>query len=90
MLLIELPVVTAEGIGLRPSAELLDGGVRRLPTLVSEALGCDELMGKLNLLGWKLDGGGGSSKLGRCDAFGLRAVKLGAPIGSAPGIIDGG
>ena len=36
-------------------------------------------------------GGGGSSKLGRFEAFGLRAVKLvGAPIWSAPGPIGGG
>lgn len=71
MLFIELFVVIVEGIGLRLLVELLDGGVRRLLILVSEVLGCDEFIGKLNLLGWKFDGGGGSLKFGRCDVFGL-------------------
>ena len=47
----ELPLVTPDEIGLRPSAELLLGGVRRLPTLVKlvdEGVGCVELrLGKL-------------------------------------------
>jgi hypothetical protein len=39
----ELPVVTPDELGLIPSAELLLGGVNRLPTLVNVvAVGCVE------------------------------------------------
>lgn len=86
-------MVIADEPGLMPS-ELLLGGVRRLPTLVKVVAG-----GAGWVVGYELEyfcgsptlDGGGSSKLGRCEAFGLRDVKLvGAPIGSCPGTIEMG
>ena len=74
------------------SPGMLFGGVRRLPTLamvVGACNGCDaftELKDEYLCMG-----GGGSSKLPRWAAFGLRAAKLGgAPIGSDPGCIEAG
>lgn len=72
---------------LIPSDRLL-GGVRRLPMLPVAGdceLLVDEKVGNF----WRLEsGGGGSSKLGRDEALGRRAVKLvGAPIESGPGCI---
>lgn len=78
--------------GLRPSAELWLGGVRRFPTLVRVvAVGAELMCGKLEvyLFCWRL--GGGSSKGGKLEAFGLLEVKpVGAPIGSWPRTIEGG
>lgn len=93
----ELLLVTPE-TGLMPSAELLLGGVKRLPTLVS-----DDAVGSECEVRWEKEvgfppnfccrvasGGGGSSKVGRVDAFGRRAEKLvGAPMES-PSTIEGG
>lgn len=73
-----------------PSAEELLGGVRRLPTLVTLAGGGFGWLALMFVNGWyfwcRCDScGGGSSKLGRFEAFGLLAVKLGgAPIESDP------
>jgi len=89
--------VVVLGTGLMPSFALLLGGVGRLPWLAKE-LGTGE--GKVDITVpngyfwcpcWR--GGGGSSKFGRFDAFGLRAVKLGGPpcpIESGPGCMWGG
>lgn len=78
----ELAVGRPDEVGLTTSVELLLGGVRRLPTLVNVVAGVGFTPGYC----WYFwcspeSGGGGSSKLGRLEAFGLRAVKLaGAPI----------
>lgn len=78
-------------LGLRPSLEPLLGGVKRLPTLVrvlEVGMECAELT--CEYVGY-FTGGGGSSNVGRCEALGLRAVKLaGAPIWSGPETIEGG
>ena len=69
-------------MGLKLSPGILDGGVKRLPTLklANPAGGAGIVDMGVN---FPDRGGGGSSKAGRCDAAGLRAVKLdGAPIGS--------
>jgi hypothetical protein len=88
----ELPDVMLDEMGLRPSLEMPLGGVNRLPTLVRlegiEGVGWDEV--EYEGYFWCSDDncGGGSSKLGRCEALGLREEKLvGAPIESDPGII---
>lgn len=38
---IEEVLGTPDDVGLRPSAEPLLGGVKRLPTLVNDAVGCE-------------------------------------------------
>lgn len=68
--------------------------MRRFPTLVSAA----DVAGSPVLIfeyPWYLcsaaSGGGGSSKLGNVEAFGLRAAKLaGALMGSVPACMEGG
>jgi len=86
----ELLVVTPE-LGLMPSAELLLGGVSRLPKLVTVAdvgAGCVVCCPCWYLVK-PASGGGGSSNCGRFDAFGLRAVKLSrAAIECGPGTMD--
>jgi hypothetical protein len=86
------PLLVTPDTGLNPSPGKLLGGVSKFPTLVTEPGGADEdceefIEEKVLYCG----GGGGSSKLGRLDAFGLRAVKLeGAAKGSGtPDIWDG-
>ena len=80
-------------VGLRPSPGILFGGVRRFPTLATlPDPSCWPLLGLLN--GWNLGSlgmfGGGSSKLGRLEAAGFRAVKLGGPPTFGPACIEGG
>lgn len=55
---------------------MLDGGVSRFPTLTIAGVAC--VAGRLPYCKnfCDIDGGGGSSKLGRFDAADLRAVKL--------------
>ena len=76
--------------GLRPSKELLLGGVRRLPTLVSVVgtdCECDGYEGVWNFVCRLASGGGGSSKVGNAEAFGLLEVKL---FASGKVFIEGG
>lgn len=77
--------------GLIPSLEKLFGGVSRLPTLAMVVGACDDCEALMVLKDAYLlcTDGGGSSKLPKWAACGLRAVKLGgAPIGSDPGCME--
>lgn len=84
--------LSAPETGLMPSPTAV-GGVRRLPTLAGTlvlTVGAGrELVTMVEEKGWNFErlasGGGGSSKFGRLEALGLRAVKLGgAPNISGP------
>lgn len=65
-----------EEMGLSESPGIFDGGVRRFPTLTIDGVDCvvGRVVYVMNFC--EIAGGGGSSKLGRCDAADLRAVRL--------------
>lgn len=68
----------------------LFGGVSRLPTLAIVVGACDDCDALTLKDEYLCIGGGGSSKLPKCAAFGLLAAKLEPPIGSGPGCIEAG
>lgn len=70
--LCELPLLTLDDSGLKPSFEMPDGGVKTLLTV-----GCDVFVGgNVGNLCIPDRSGGGSWKLGRFDAADRLAVKL--------------